>query len=267
MPVGYSIYRERTSVIHQGLDPRVKFLWLLVLFGVALCFNNPAVLGAAVVVLIGVARLAKLAWADLSSFVWLSVWLVFLSVLIWPVYILQGAHLFTVGPWNITTDGIYFGLAMGLRITVMLLAASILMLTTSPQLVTAGLLGLGLNYKVGVALSLTIRFIPLMNSERITILEAQRARGADLAKGNPLQRTLKAAPVLVPLFGRALMTAQNLTVAMDARGFGAGAKRTSIVHLRFTNRDKVLCVLGAVILVGSIILRVLGIGVLVEGML
>lgn len=267
MPVGYSIYRERTSVIHQGIDPRVKFLWLLVLFGVALCFNNPAVLGAAVLALLIVARVAQLTWADLSGFIWLSVWLVFLSVLLWPVYISQGNRLFTLGPWDITTDGIYFGLAMGLRIAVMLLAASILMLTTSPQLITAGLLGLGLNYKVGVALSLTIRFIPLMNSERITILEAQRARGADLVWGNPLQRTLKAAPVLVPLFGRALMTAQNLTVAMDARGFGAGAKRTSIVHLRLTQRDILLCGLGVVVLIGSVIARVLGIGVLVEGML
>lgn len=267
MPVGYSIYRERTSVIHLGIDPRVKFLWLLVLFGVALCFNNPAVLGVALLALLIVARAAKLEWADLSAFIWLSLWLVFLSVLLWPVYISQGARLFTFGPWDITADGIYFGLAMGLRIALMLLAASILMLTTSPQLITAGLLALGLNYKVGVALSLTIRFIPLMNSERITILEAQRARGADLVRGNPLQRILKAAPVLVPLFGRALMTAQNLTVAMDARGFGAGAKRTSIVHLQLTRRDKLLCGLAVVVLAGSVIARVLGIGVLVEGML
>lgn len=267
MPVGYSIYRERRSLIHQGLDPRTKFLWLLVLFGVALCFNNPAVLGAAIVALLSVARLAHLTWKDLSGFVWLSVWLIFLSVLIWPAYISQGTHLFSVGPWSITTDGIYFGLAMGFRIAIMLLAASILMLTTSPQLITAGLLGLGLNYKVGVALSLTIRFIPLMNSERVTILEAQRARGADLTRGNPVRRALRAAPVLVPLFGRALMTAQNLTVAMDARGFGAGASRTSIVRLRFTRRDQVLCVLGLVLLAGSVALRVAGVGVLVKGML
>lgn len=267
MPVGYSIYRGHVSVIHQGLDPRSKFLWVLVLFAVALCYNNPLVLAGAIVGLLVVAGLAKLSWKDLSAFVWLSLWLTSLSVIIWPAYIHQGVSLFPVGPFTVTTDGLFFGLAMGFRITIMLLAAAILMLTTSPQMITAGLLGLGLNYKVGLALSLTIRFIPLMNSERVTILEAQRARGADLAHGNPFRRAFKAAPVLVPLFSRAMMTAQNLTVAMDARGFGAGSRRTSIIALSFGKRDYALCALGAAIIIGSIVLRLLGIGVLVKGML
>lgn len=267
MPVGYSIYRERSSIIHQGIDPRTKMLWLVVLFGVALCYNNPAVLGAVVVGEFVVAAMAKLTWKDLRGFVLLSVWLLFLSFIIWPFYIHQGSFLFQVGPWPITTDGLFFGLAMGFRITIMLLGASILMLTTSPQLMTAGLLGLGMNYKVGLALSLTIRFIPLMNSERVTILEAQRARGADLSRGNPVQRTMRAAPVLVPLFARALMTAQNLTVAMDARGLGARPTRSNIIRLSFRSRDYILCAIAVVVLVVSFVLRLYGVGVLVRGML
>ncbi|MFE4952480.1 energy-coupling factor transporter transmembrane component T family protein [Leifsonia sp. NPDC056665] len=267
MPVGYSIYRDRASVVHQGLDPRTKFLWLFVLFGVALCFNNPIVLGATVAAILAVAFSAKLGWTDLGGFIWLSIWLTFLSVLIWPAYIAQGVHLFTLGTLTFTVDGVLFGVAMGFRITIMILAAAILMLTTSPQLITAGLLGLGLNYRVGTALSLTIRFIPLMNSERVTILEAQRARGADLTRGNPVRRAVKAAPVLVPLFGRAMMTAQNLTVAMDARGFGARDKRTNITRLAFGRGDVIICIVGVLVIGTSIALRLLGIGVLVKGML
>jgi energy-coupling factor transport system permease protein len=266
MPVGYSIYRDRASVVHQGLDPRTKFLWLFVLFGVALCYNNPIVLGIALAGVVVVAVLARLSWSDLAGFVWLSLWLTFLSVLIWPAYISQGIYLFTIGPFHVTNDGIFFGLAMGFRISIMIVAAAVLMLTTSPQLITAGLLGMGLNYRVGTALSLTIRFIPLMNSERVTILEAQRARGADLSRGNPVRRAVRAAPVLVPLFGRAMMTAQNLTVAMDARGFGAGSRRTSITRLAFKRRDVVLCVAGLLLIALSLTLRLMGIGVLVKGM-
>lgn len=267
MPVGYSIYRDRQSVIHRGVDPRTKMLWLVVLFALALCYNNPIVLGALVVGEFAVAGLARLTWKDLRGFVFLSAWLLFLSFVIWPVYIHQGSVLFQLGPWPITDDGLFFGLAMGFRITIMLLGASLLMLTTSPQLMTAGLLGMGLNYKVGLALSLTIRFIPLMNSERVTILEAQRARGADLTRGGPVQRTMKAAPVLVPLFARALMTAQNLTVAMDARGLGARPTRSSITRLNFRRRDYLLCALAVLVLALSVVLRMRGVGVLVKGML
>jgi energy-coupling factor transport system permease protein len=267
MPVGYSVYRDTPSPVHRRLDPRTKMLWLLALFGVALCFNHPAVLGAVAVALLLVARLAQLRWADLRGFVLLSIWLVVLSVVIWPAYIHGGSVLFTLGPVDVTSSGLLFGLAMGLRISIMVFASAIWMLTTSPQRITAGLLAIGMPYKAGLALSSTIRFIPLMNAERATIMEAQRARGLDLSRGNPIRRAFRAAPILVPLFSRAFLTAQNLTVAMDARGFGARKGRTSIVSLEFSRLDRVLCLVAVAALILSITLRVLGVGVLIEGTL
>jgi len=242
-------------------------LWLVVIFGVALCFNHPAVLGSVAILLLVVARVAKLRWHDLRGFFLLAAWLTILSLVIWPAYIDEGSQLFSVGPVDVTGAGLLFGLAMGLRISIMILAASIWMLTTSPQRITAGLLKMGMPYKAGIALSSTIRFIPLMNAERATIVEAQRARGLDLTSGNPVRRTFKAAPILVPLFSRAFMTAQNLTVAMDARGFGALDVRTNITRLHFGRLDKALCIGGLVVLVLSVVFRLLGIGVLIEGTL
>lgn len=267
MPVGYSVYRDLPSPVHQRLDPRTKMLWLGVIFGVALCFNHPAVLGIVAAFLLAVARLARLGWKDLRAFFLLAAWLMLLSLFIWPAYIDEGRSLFSVGPVDVTDEGILFGLAMGLRISIMIFAASIWMLTTSPQRITAGLLKIGMPYKAGIALSSTIRFIPLMNAERTTILEAQRARGLDLTGGNPIRRTFKAAPILVPLFSRAFMTAQNLTVAMDARGFGALKVRTNVIQLHFGTWDKILCVCAGFVLAASLMLRILGVGVLIEGTL
>jgi len=265
MPVGYSIYRDRPSPIHKRIDPRTKMLWLVVLFGVALSFNQPIILGVVAVGLLLVARVAKLTWSDLRAFLLLSLWLLLLSVAIWPAYIHQGSMLFAVGPVAVTGPGLLFGLAMGLRIDIMLIAASIWMMTTSPQLLTAGLLAIGLPYKAGLAMASAIRFIPLMNAERVTIVEAQRARGLDLAHGNPARRAFRAAPVLVPLFSRAFLTAQNLTVAMDARGFGAGKTRTNIIRLDFTPLDRMICALAVIVLIGSVVLRLMGIGGLIGG--
>jgi energy-coupling factor transport system permease protein len=267
LPVGYSVYRDTGSSVHRSVDPRTKMAWLLALFGVALCFNHPIVLGAFVAGVLGVGVAARLTWKDLRGFVLLGLWLILLSVVIWPSYISAGRHLGRFIGIDFTVDGLLFGLAMGLRITLMIFAAAVWMLTTSPQRITAGLLAIGLPYKVGLALSSTIRFIPLMNAERTTILEAQRARGLDLSRGNPLRRMFRAAPVLVPLFSRAFLTTQTLTVAMDARGFGAGKRRTSIVTLHPTTVDRVLTVAALLTLAVAVLCRVMGWGILIEGTL
>lgn len=267
MPVGYSVYRDARSPVHDSVDPRTKMLVLAALFVMALCFNHPAVLGGLLLALLAVARAARLRWVDLRAYLLMALWLIGLSVVIWPAYVSAGQPLFAAGPVRVTTDGVLFGLAMGLRIGVMIVGSALWMLTTSPQLITAGLLAIGLPYKAGLALSSTIRFIPLMNAERATIMEAQRARGLELSRGNPIRRAFRAAPILVPLFSRAFLTAQHLTVAMDARGFGARPGRTSIVTLRFRRSDAILCVTTVVAVIASIGLRIAGIGVLVEGLL
>lgn len=267
MPVGYSIYRDVRSPVHDRVDPRTKLLWLLSLFVIVLCFNHPAVLGAIFVGLLVVARLARLRWRDLRAYLLMAAWLAALSVVLWPAYVHDGVLLGRVGPVEVTDKGVLFGLAMGLRVGAMIVAAAVWMLTTSPQRITAGLLAVGLPYKAGLALSSTIRFIPLMNAERTTIMEAQRARGLELGRGNPVRRTLRAAPVLVPLFTRAFLTAQNLSIAMDARGFGARGGRTSIIRLTFGDLDRVLCALAVAAVVASVVLRILGLGVIVQGLL
>lgn len=267
MPVGYSVYREVDSPIHDRLDPRTKLAWLGALFALALCFNHPAFLGALNLGVLLVARTAKLRLIDLRPYLLMAGWLLLLSVAIWPAYIPEGTALGRVGFIDFTTTGLLFGLAMGLRISLMILAAAVWMMTTSPQMITTGLLELGMPFKAGLAMSSAIRFIPFMNAERVTILEAQRARGLDLRSGNPIKRAFRAAPVLVPLFGRAFLTAQNLSVAMDARGFGARPSRSSIITLDADGTDRILSwsALAAVII--GIAFRVAGIGVLVEGLL
>jgi len=52
---------------------------------------------------------------------------------------------------------------------------------------------------------------------------------------------------------------------MDARGFGAGKSRTNIIQLHFTRLDRTLCVVALVVLVVSVALRLMGLGVLLQG--
>jgi energy-coupling factor transport system permease protein len=267
VPVGYSVYRPTGSVVHAGIDPRVKMAWLAAVFALALLFNDPVALGVLLVALFVTAALARLSVADLRPYVLLSAWLTLLSVLIWPTYITTGTPLGRVWFVDVTSDGLLFGLAMGFRISVMIVAAGVWMMVTPPHLVSAGLLKIGLPHKAGVALASAIRFIPFMNAERTTIMEAQRARGADLSAGGPVARIRRAAPALVPMFSRAFVTAQNLSVAMDSRGLGASPTRTSAIDLRLDSRDRILLVVAALAVLVGLLGHVTGFGVLLQGYL
>ena len=267
MPVGYSIYVDRPSFIHRRLDPRTKLAALGTTFVLALAFNHPAVLGTLVVLVLVAGRISDVPWRSLAPFLAGSVWFLVLGILIWPLYVTGGPTLFTLGTQSVTVDGLLFGLAMGLRVALMVTAAGVWMMTTSPQKLTAGLLHLGLPYKAGVAMTAAIRFVPLLNAERATIAEAQQARALDLRRGNPFGRAVKSVAIIGPLFIRAIDVAQGLAVAMDARGFGAFDGRTSIVELRMTRLDRaVLLGLLAACLV-AVAMRLLGIGLITRAYL
>jgi energy-coupling factor transport system permease protein len=267
MPVGYSIYQERPSFVHHQLDPRTKLAVLVTIFVLALEFNHPLVLAAITAAILGVGMWAQLSLKQLMPFLLGASWFLILGVLVWPAYIHQGLPLFRVWGLTITLDGILFGIAMGLRVALMVLAAGVWMMTTSPQKLTLGLLKLGLPYKAGLAMSTSIRFVPLINAERATIMEAQRARGLRMERGNPLARAAKSVAVIGPMFLRAVDLAQALAVAMDARGFGARDGRTSITQIGMTRADRVILWLCLAAALGGLALRFLGIGVLVRGYL
>jgi len=267
MPVGYSIYVDEPSTLHQKIDPRTKLTLMFTMFALALIFNHPLVLAILLATVIGAGMWAQLSFRRLWPFLAAAGWFLILGFLVWPFYIHQGLPLFVLFGATITLDGLLFGLAMGLRVALMVAAAGVWMMTTSPQKMTLGLLKMGMPYKAGLAMSTSIRFIPLINAERATIVEAQRARGLRLEKGNPLSRAGKSVAVIGPMFLRAIDLAQALAVALDARGFGARPNRTSILFIEMTRTDRLIlygCL--AAIIIG-LVLRFLGIGVLIPGYL
>lgn len=267
MPVGYSIYVETPSPIHHKIDPRTKLAGMIAIFIMALEFNHPLALGILTIAVLGVGLWAQLSLKRFLPFLIGASWFLILGILIWPAYIQQGMPLFDVFGITITLDGILFGLAMGLRVALMVVAAGVWMMTTSPEKLTLGLLKMGLPYKAGIAMSTSIRFVPIINAERDTIVEAQRARGLRLERGNPLKRATKYVAVIGPMFMQAINLAQALAIAMDARGFGARNGRTSIIQIDLTPTDKIIIWGFVTLVIIGLIMRILGIGVLVRGYL
>ena len=64
------------------------------------------------------------------------------------------------------------------------------------------------------------------------------ARGADFENGNLIHRVKSMVPLLVPLFISAFRRANDLAMAMEARGYHGGEGRTKMRPLEYKRRDR-----------------------------
>ena len=154
--------------------------------------------------------------------------------------------------YNVAASGWLAGIAVALRLLLLVWASLLLMALSTPAELSEGLrrlfspLGrLGLPVRdFATSLSIALRFMPLLSEELRAVRAAQASRGAAFEDAG-LVRRLRAygglmVPVLVGLFRRA----DRLAAAMEARCYGASGEPTSLVERRFSAGD------GAVLLVG-----------------
>ena len=62
--------------------------------------------------------------------------------------------------------------------------------------------------------------MPLFIDSALTVVDAQRLRGYDFDAGGPFERVRRYVPVIIPVFMGALRKANNMAMALEARGFG-----------------------------------------------
>ena len=146
--------------------------------------------------------------------------------------------------------------AVTLRLLSMLLAGIVLFATTSPEDFLLGLRAVGLPFAFAFSVTLAVRLFPLFLQKAFTIMEAQRARGLRVA-GNPIRRTIAFVPLIAPVFMSSLAHIQRLSLAVEARGFRPGAKRTLWRPHKFSLNDLLVFIACAALLSGALLVRIL----------
>src|SRR5699024_10871325 len=92
-------------------------------------------------------------------------------------------------------------------------------------------------HELALMMSISLRFIPTLMQETDKISKAQASRGVDFRTG-PFKERIKAIiPLLVPLFVSAFKRAEELAMAMEARGYRGGEGRTKIRELTYRKLD------------------------------
>lgn len=115
------------------------------------------------------------------------------------------------------------GVVSGLRLLNMGTVFFLFFQTTPPDMLSNGLLKMGLPYPFTFVLSSSMQFIPVLARRARNIRDAQRARGIPLERGFGTIRCLPA--FAGPLLIQAFKFADELAEAMEARGFGAPGRR------------------------------------------
>ena len=228
-------YVSLETPVH-GLDPRTK---LLVFGGLLVALFRTGPVGSAAIVallagLVGLARVPRSrVVASLRALSWIFA-LTFLFQALW------------VGPARLggVAAGAEVGLWMTLRLAGMVLAALLLTFTTEPIRLADGLarlLGFLERVRIPVrdlamVLTLALRFLPTVMEEAERIVTAQRARGARF-EGGLVTRARRLLPLAVPLFVGCVRRADTLALAMEARGYQGGGRRTQMDPLAFRPAD------------------------------
>ncbi len=233
-------FRKVSSPIHN-LDPRIKFVYVIAIFIVAIIFTQIIPLLALFLMqlpFVFLARVQKQWLRSLRGAAFLAAFIFFINI---------GTTFFTQG-YTLTPAAVESAAAMTLRFVVLVESFSVFFLTTSPDHLGLALEQSRVPYEFAFAFTTAVRFVPVLAEEAQTIMDAQKARGLELEKGGLMKRIRNYIPVLIPLIVSAIRRSLELAEAMESRAWGASKKRTNLYLLKLHKGDYALLAITIAIL-------------------
>ncbi len=256
-------YLVGNSLLHR-LDGRVKIICLLILIALVIGSRSVSSYAISVSAVCMIVLLSKLPPAYVLGPVG-RLWLFFITI-----FLMNALFFDTLNPlysWWIfhpSVAGIKQGFSVVVHVVLVLILSSVLTMTTSPTEVTTALESLIKPLKligvptedVAMIISIAIQFIPTLLEETEAIKMAQIARGARFESKKLKERAFSVFPLVIPIFLSAFKRADELSLAMEARGYRNAKKRTKRKKEPLSSKDYIaLCICVALCLVQFLLLR------------
>lgn len=262
--VTFGQYFPSNSFVHK-MDPRVKIL-LAIAYIVAVFLVTPFhFLGfAACLLFVVIATIvARVPFMKVLKSIKAVLFFVVFSAVLQIFFNAGGKVLVEWSFIKITDHGLLNAGFIVARITLVVLGASLLTLTTSPVEIADGIESLMYPLKFikfpvhefALIMSIALRFIPTLLDETDRIIKAQKARGADFDTGNIFKKAKALIPVLIPLLISSFRRADELADAMDSRCYAGSKKRTRFKKMKLSYRDLLGTILVAGLIVGIVFLN------------
>ena len=219
------------------LDPRVRIILLIGISTTALISRSPL----ALLVLISLTLLILLAGGVGPILIWAKLRGLFGVVAM--LFVLQclfnrsGEPTLTLYGWIIATDaGFHTAALVCLRLLIIILSALIVVAGETRDYLLA-LTQCKVPYEIAFMVLAALRFLPMLREEAKDVLCATQMRGLRVKKAGLRRQSAAYISIILPVISGAVRRAEKLSIAMEARGFRAYQKRTSMRSLRLKATD------------------------------
>ena len=233
------------SLVHR-FDPRLKLVLTVAYIVLLFAASNPLGLTLSILFLGVMYKVAKIPVKMIGKSLKPILPIVLFTAVL-NLFFVSGEGDPLVHFWflSIYAEGVRYAVLMAVRVMALIAGTSLLTYTTSPIVLTDAieqlLKPLGkLHFPVhelAMMMSIALRFIPPLIEETDKIMNAQKARGAQLDTGKMTDRVKALVPVLIPLFISAFRRADELAMAMECRCYRGGTGRTRLKVLRCEKQD------------------------------
>ena len=255
-------YYSGSSALHR-LDPRMKLVVTFVSIVVIFLCRSFFALGLVALFTVIAAALSRVpAKMLLKSLKPILIILVFTAVLN-IFYTKGGAVYFEWWKISVTEKGVNTAVFTAIRIIALVVLSSLLTYTTTPTMLTDALERVLSPLKVfkikvhtlAMMMTLALRFIPTLIEEIDRIMNAQKARGADLESGGIVERARALVPIFIPLMVSSFRRAYELAFAMTCRCYSGGDGRTRMKQMRLAPRDLLALAVTVIMTAGVFVLN------------
>ncbi|PAU69450.1 Fused ATP binding protein and permease of ABC transporter [Bifidobacterium italicum] len=232
----------------SSLDPRAKMLGILALMFTAFAMSTWPQLAVGFAATAAITLASRVGVRRLLTSVRVFLALFVVTGLLNLAVVRDGTPLLRVGGWAITTGGVHVALLYMLRFAFVIVLGAVVLLTTTPTAMSSAFermlhpLRRWIHVQeICLVLSLALRFLPTLVREAVSIRDAQAARGGSIESGGMAKRVRAMCAIVIPVFAGAIRHADNLALALDARCYQEGVRRTQWHPLTMHTRDWLFC--------------------------
>ena len=237
------------------LDPRTKLVWYVLMIYFSLSSETAVQLGLVILVCIMASLILT---GSLKQYKVMIMILLLLGLQIMIVQLLfcrEGVLIYQWGILKIYSQALPLAITGILKATLIVFASMQFFTSASPQDFTLMLMKFNVPYRFAMLVGLSVRFLPLMKTEYVSIIDSQRTRGL---KMESVWDNLKAIiPTFMPFLYRAVRRSTETALAMELRGYGRSKTRTFSSNLVLKHYDFALIAAMLLVIIISLVSRIL----------
>ena len=219
------------SPLHRA-PAAAKLAGLVAAVALVALARSPLELALATVGVAVLVAVSRVGWRAALRALWGLRWFLLVVLCMNALFFSASDPLLSLGPVHLTLAGAAQGARVVVRTALVVVLGTLLTATTRPQQLTSGvrellrpLARLGAPAEVAaLAVGVTVQFVPTLLRESRQLMRAQALRCGGVRSSGIMRRAVSYVRLLVPVFVSAFRRADELSIAMEARGYRVGGR-------------------------------------------